>query len=140
MALTHLSPISPDRPVATVLIVEDDPILRFSLAMEVSEAGFCVREAASADEAETVLESGVTIHVVVTDVEMPGSRDGLALAKTVRAFHPHMKVIVASGVVPPADIVGIADAFFGKPYDTDRVIFRIRSLLGAPHEKQAEHR
>ena len=119
-------------PIATVLIVEDDPILRFSLATEVGQAGFRVREAATADEAETVLDTGVRIDVVVTDVEMPGSRDGIALAKTVRAFHPNMKVIVASGVAPPADIVGIADAFFGKPYDTDRVIYRIRSLLGRP--------
>lgn len=122
----------PDRLSTTILIVEDDPILRFTLAMELNDAGFAVREAASADEAETVLGTGVPIDLIVTDIEMPGARNGLDLAKAVRAFHPHIRSIVVSGIVPPADIVSVADAFFGKPYDTTRLIRRIRALL-APH-------
>ncbi len=119
-----------DSPPAVILIVEDDPILRFTLALELHQAGFAVREAASADEAETVLGTGAPIDLVVTDIEMPGTRNGLELAKIVRAFHPHMGVIVVSGIVPPSGIVGVADAFFSKPYDTDRLVLRIRSLLG----------
>lgn len=122
------NPLS-DRQPASILIVEDDPILRFTLSMELSQAGYGVREAASADEAETVLDTGVPIDLVVTDIEMPGTRDGLTLAKWVRAFRPHIRVIVVSGIVPEKGIVGVADAFFGKPYDVDRVILRIRSLL-----------
>jgi DNA-binding NtrC family response regulator len=114
---------------ATVLIVEDDPVLRFTLAMEVSEAGFRVREAANADEAEALLDAGVAVDVVVTDIQMPGTHDGLALAKTVRAFRPRIKVIVTSGILPKTGLVGVADAYFGKPYDTGRVIGQIRSLL-----------
>ena len=115
-----------------VLIVEDDPILRFTLAAEVSDAGFHVREAASAVEAETVLETGAPIDVVITDIEMPGSRDGLALAISVRAFHPHIKLIVASGILSETRVEGIADAYFGKPYDITAVIKRVRSLLAVP--------
>lgn len=129
MTTTKLSTRHSDTPPATILIVEDDPILRFTLGMELSQGGFAVREAASADEAETVLGTGAAIDLIVTDIEMPGARNGLALAKYVRAFHPHIRVIVVSGIVPEEGIVGIADAFFGKPYDVDRIILRIRALL-----------
>jgi DNA-binding NtrC family response regulator len=135
MTALKLSHRAPDRSLpATVLIVEDDPILRFTLATELGQAGFGVREAASTDEAEAVLGTGAPIDLIVTDIEMPGSRNGLELAKIVRAFHPHMRVIVVSGIVPSSGIVGVADAFFGKPYDTDRLILRIRSLL-APRQR-----
>jgi DNA-binding response OmpR family regulator len=130
MTATEVSNLTKPDPGGWVLIVEDDPILRFTLAAEVSQAGYHVREAGSAAEAETVLETDVPIDVVITDIEMPGSRDGLALAKSVRAFHPHIKLIVASGILPESGVVGIADAYFGKPYDITRVILRMRSLLG----------
>jgi DNA-binding NtrC family response regulator len=129
MTTLKLSNRPPDRQAATILVVEDDPILRFTLSMELSQAGFGVREAASAEEAETVLDAGAPVDLLVTDIEMPGTRDGLTLAKWVRAFRPHIRVIVVSGIVPETGIVGVADAFFGKPYDIDRVILRIRSLL-----------
>ena len=129
MTAHKLSNRPSDRPPATILIVEDDPILRFTLATDLGLAGFAVREAASADAAETVLGTGAAIDLVVTDIEMPGARNGLELAKAVRAFHPRIRVIVVSGIMPPSGIVGIADAFFGKPYDTDRLILRIKSLL-----------
>ncbi len=114
---------------ATILIVEDDPILRFTLSMELRQGGFQVREACNTDEAETVLEAGSAVNLVVTDIEMPGERDGIALAKSVRAFHPGVRVIVASGTTPDSSIVNVADAFFGKPYDIDRLVQRIRTLL-----------
>jgi DNA-binding NtrC family response regulator len=115
-----------------VLVVDDDPILRSTLAFEIRDAGYHVREASNTDEAEQILSTGAPIDVVVTDIEMPGPRDGLALAKSVRAFKPHIKVIVASGVVPLSGVVGVADAFFGKPYDFSRILMRIKYLLQAP--------
>jgi DNA-binding NtrC family response regulator len=136
MTLAHLSNRHDPMPETLVLIVEDDPILRFTLAAEVGRAGFAVRQATCAAEAEALLETGIAIDVVVTDIEMPGARDGLALAKAVRAFHPHIKLIVASALMPERGVVGIADAFFSKPYDSDRIITRIRSLLGEPNSPQ----
>jgi CheY-like chemotaxis protein len=81
----------------TVLVVDDNPILRLTLAQEISHAGFRVREAATADEAETVLQAGADIDLIVTDVEMPGRHDGLALAMFVRSHYPNTPVIVVSG-------------------------------------------
>lgn len=136
MTTPSLSNYVQDNVPATILVVEDDPILRFALAMELNHAGYRVREARNADEAETVLATGVPVDLVVTDIEMPGLRDGLALARSVRAFHPNVRVIVVSGIMPESGIVGVADAFFGKPYDTDRLLLRIRSLL-APRRRSA---
>jgi len=130
---TKTSTLSSDGMSAVILVVDDDPLLRMSLALEIRDAGFHVREAANADEAERILSDEGAIGLVVTDIEMPGSRDGLAFAKSVRAFKPHIKLIVASGAVPGSGVDDIADAFFGKPYDTERMITRIASLLaGAP--------
>lgn len=136
MSKPELNKHSDDLPAA-VLVVDDDPILRTTLAFEIRDAGYNVREAANADEAEQILSTGAPIDVVVTDIEMPGPRDGLALAKSVRAFRPHIRVIVASGIIPRTGIVGVADAFFGKPYDFTRMLMRIKSLLNAPRE--ADH-
>jgi DNA-binding response OmpR family regulator len=132
MTVTKLNTHAPESPSAAVLVVEDDPILRSTLAFEVSDAGFRVREAANADEAEKIVLAGTPIDLVITDIEMPGPRNGLDLAKTVRAYRPQIKVIVASGIVPRTGIVGIADAFFGKPYDVSRIILRMESLLRLP--------
>ncbi|WP_333795318.1 response regulator [Hyphomicrobium sp.] len=130
MTIPELSNLAPGSPAATILVVEDEPLLRFTLAMELNQAGLRVREAASVDEAETVLAAGARIDLIVTDIELAGSRSGLELAQAVRSLHPHIRVIVVSANTPEPDITGIADAFFGKPYDINRLIQRIRDLLG----------
>lgn len=130
MAAQKLKRSLPDRPPATVLVVEDNPILRFTLALELKQAGYRVREAGNADEAEALLKAGPPADVIITDVEMPGAHDGLDLARAVRAKRPQTKVIVVSGTAPATGVVGVADAFFGKPYDVERVILRVRALLG----------
>lgn len=139
MTATTLRQSASSQPPTRILIVEDDPILRFTLAMELNQEGFAVREARDADEAETVLQTGAAIDAIVTDIEMPGARDGIALAKYVRAFHPGVRVIVVSGIVPKSGIVGVADAFFGKPYDIERIILRVRALLSAPPRLASAH-
>ena len=85
-------------PTATaVLIVEDEPLVRFCAVQTVEEAGFAVIEAANADEAIAILESRRDIRVVFTDIHMPGSMDGLKLAHAVRDRWPPIKIIVTSG-------------------------------------------
>lgn len=130
MTMPEVSNLAPGSPAATILIVEDEPILRFTLAMELNQAGFRVREAAGADEAETVLAAGAPVDLIVTDIELTGPRSGIELAQSVRALYPHMRVIVVSAITPGPDIASVADAFFSKPYDTNRLIQRIHSLLG----------
>src|ERR1700730_10414281 len=88
-----------DRPV--VLIVEDESIARMD-AVEIAEAwGFAVVEAANADEAICILEARSDIGIVFTDVQMPGSMDGLKLAQAVRNRWPPIKLVVTSGRLPP---------------------------------------
>jgi CheY-like chemotaxis protein len=85
------------RPV--VLIVEDELLLRMDAIDMIEAAGFEVVEAGNADEAIEVLESRRDITVVFTDIQMPGSMDGLKLARAVRGRWPPIKIVATSGHV-----------------------------------------
>ena len=105
----------PRRPV--VLLVEDELLLRMDAAAMVAAAGFEVVEAANADEAIEILEARRDISVVFTDIQMPGSMDGLKLARAVRGRWPPIKIVATSGLVD----VGEKDLpeggrFLPKPY------------------------
>ena len=86
------------RPCA-VLVVEDDAILRLHALDIVEEAGFTAIEAKNADEAIAILENRSDIVLLFTDVNMPGSMDGLKLAHAVRNRWPPIKIVVVSGHV-----------------------------------------
>ena len=90
-----MGPPEQRRPV--VLIVEDDFLLRIDAAEMIKAAGFEVIEAANADQAIKVLEARYDITVVFTDIQMPGSMDGLKLAQAVRGRWPPIKIIATSG-------------------------------------------
>lgn len=103
-------------------------LLRLAAADELMAAGFHVIQAGSADEAMSVLGSSMAVDLMLTDVRMPGSLDGLALARHVRGAWPAIKIVVVSGDYTMAPD-GPGDAFFPKPYDAAAVIRRIRHLL-----------
>jgi CheY-like chemotaxis protein len=86
----------PARPYA-VLVVEDEAILRLHAIDLVEEAGFSAIEAKNADEAIVILESRSDITLLLTDVNMPGSMDGVKLAHAVRNRWPPVKIVVVSG-------------------------------------------
>jgi CheY-like chemotaxis protein len=113
-----------------VLIVEDEPLLR-ELAVEVVEdAGFAALEAGDAEQAVALLETRSDIAVLFTDINMPGSLDGLKLAHLVRDRWPAIKILVASGQVRlrPSDLPSHS-VFLEKPYCGAAVIARLRSLI-----------
>jgi CheY-like chemotaxis protein len=85
------------RPV--VLIVEDEFLLRMDAVDMVADAGFEVVEAADADEAIGILDARRDIAVVFTDIQMPGSMDGLKLARAVKGRWPPIKIVATSGRV-----------------------------------------
>lgn len=85
-----------------VLVVEDDPFIRMDIVAMVEDAGFDVLEAGNADEAVSVLERETTIELLVTDIDMPGSMDGLKLARLTRDRWPPVKIVVISGRVKPS--------------------------------------
>jgi CheY-like chemotaxis protein len=101
-----------------VLIVDDEPIIRMDLGDMVRDAGYEVLEANDADEAVRLLEVHDAIRILVTDIEMPGSMDGLKLAAAVRERWPPVVIIVTSGRIQPANTELPSDTvFLGKPYD-----------------------
>lgn len=84
---------------------------------------------ASADEAAAVLASVAVVDLLITDVEMPGSMDGLQLARRTLADRPSLPVIVVSGWAGAVDMKGLClSAFFRKPYDVERLAAHIATL------------
>lgn len=110
-----------------VLLVEDEPLIRLDLASELRGDRYEVIEASNALEALTVLDSQ-PIDLMISDVAMPGSMDGVALAEHARGINPDMKIIIVSGALrePPADV---ADSFFAKPHGSTPVLKSCRQLL-----------
>lgn len=116
-----------------VLIVEDEGLIRLSLAEDLEYAGFHVLEAATADEALNVLEAHPEIDAIVSDIDMPGSMNGLKLAKVVHKVRPDMAIILTSGFlkIPKMDLPSRIP-FLSKPYDVSHVINHIRELILRP--------
>ena len=118
--------------VPNVLIVEDEMMLRMRAVDIVEDAGFHPVEAVNADEAMSILESRSDISLLFTDIQMPGSMDGLKLAHTVHARWPAIKIILVSGQVTPSDAERPADSrFFGKPLGVQQMIAELQSMVGA---------
>ena len=119
----------------TVLVVEDEVLIRLVIAQYLRDCGYRVIEAAHADEALLVLrKSEIEIDVVFTDVEMPGSMDGFALSQWVRSNRPGTDVILAGSVgraVQAASDLCDQQNNVPKPYDPQNVHDRIRRLLAS---------
>jgi CheY-like chemotaxis protein len=115
------------RPV--VLIVEDDILIRMHAAEMIADAGFDVVESAGADEAIVILEDRLDITVVFTDIQMPGSMDGLKLAAAIRGRWPPIKIIATSGLVDVRqDDLPEGGRFLQKPYSPEQIVRTLREL------------
>ena len=114
----------------TVLLVEDEVLTRLMLADELRSQGLQVLEASNADEALTVLQSSLPVHLLFTDIRMPGEMDGVALAKFAHARFPGIKSIIGSSGRPEQSVGDFADAFLAKPYDLRELVEQVRRLLG----------
>jgi two-component system, response regulator PdtaR len=112
-----------------ILVVEDEPLVRMDAVEMLSAAGFDILEAANADEAILMLERHSDIRLVFTDIDMPGSMNGLKLAAAVRDRWPPVRIIATSGHFK-ADAAALpADArFINKPYQPAQIISAIREL------------
>ena len=118
-----------ERPV--VLVVEDDILIRMDTADMITSAGYEVVEAGNADDAIDILQSRTDIDVVFTDVQMPGSMDGLRLATAVRDRWPPIKIITASGQIRINDgDLPKGSRFLRKPYSAREVVAHLRELTG----------
>lgn len=113
-----------------VLVVEDEYLIRMDTVEILERAGFDVIEAINADHAIALMETHPDVAVIVTDIQMPGSIDGLRLAAVVRDRWPPVAIIVTSGRVAPGDNdLPRGARFLPKPY-SDRVLIQsVRQLL-----------
>jgi two-component sensor histidine kinase/CheY-like chemotaxis protein len=115
-----------------VLVLEDEMVLRMRAVDIVEDAGFSPIEAVNADEAMAILESRSDIAVLFTDIQMPGSMDGLKLAHAVHTRWPDIKILLVSGQVRPSDAERPADSrFFGKPLGVEQMIAELKAMIGA---------
>lgn len=121
------STIQPPSGRPIVLIVEDEALLRIVAADVLGDAGFETLEAADADEAVATLEARDDIGIVFTDIDMPGSMNGVRLAETVRERWPRVRVVVTSGKYGAGELPLPAKvAFIPKPYDFSAVAASFR--------------
>ena len=115
------------RPRPVVLVVEDEPLLRLHAIDVIEDAGFVALEARDADQAIVILEQRSDIRIIFTDIDMPGSMDGLRLAAAVRNRWPPVEIIVTSGgSVPDESDLPIRGTFFPKPYTDERLVRELR--------------
>ena len=110
----------------TILVVEDEVLVRMMISDQLRNAGYKVLEAADADEALNLMAHITPVQVIITDVQMPGSMDGVELARVVRSQYPGIIILLASGQLRD----GVDhDGFFPKPHDVTRIISHIKSLF-----------
>lgn len=113
----------------TILVVEDEVLVRMMVAEQLRWAGYTVVEAANAHEALDVLRhDSVDVRLVLSDICMPGTIDGVGLARAIRSQYPRIRIVLTSGHLPA--VGGTEhDGFFPKPYDATKLINYIKTLL-----------
>jgi CheY-like chemotaxis protein len=118
----------------TVLVVEDEALVRQMIAEELRDAGFHVLEADDGEAASTLLAAGGVVDVLFTDIRLPGPLDGWAVARLARALRATLPVIYATGytVDRSAEVPGAI--FLHKPYLPSEVVATIGRLLDAGRE------
>lgn len=117
--------------LSVVLVVEDELMLRMRAVDIVEDAGFIPVEAVNADEAIEILESRDDIAVLFTDIQMPGSMDGLRLAHLVHSRWPHIKIILVSGQIAITEADKPEDSrFFPKPLEIQQMILELQGMVG----------
>lgn len=116
-----------------VLVVEDEIFVRWAVTEALRDEGYQVIEAASGDEAVSVIRAGASIDLVFSDVRMPGSVDGLGLLEFVRAANPAIPVLITSGHSEPGPVLERGAAhFLRKPYEIKTLLHLVEDELGAP--------
>jgi two-component system, response regulator PdtaR len=112
-----------------VLVVEDEFLVRMNAVSLLEEAGFSVIEAGSSDDAIALLESRQDIRIVFTDINMPGTMDGLRLAHAIRRRWPPVQLVLTSGHMQVRnEDMPERGLFLSKPYDPSELVRMVRSL------------
>lgn len=114
----------------TIIVVDDEALIRMHGASMLEDAGYSVVEAANADEAIAILEGTTDVRLLFSDVDMPGSMNGVALAEVVHARWPNVRLLLTSGHHHIANAQLPDDGrFIPKPYSQKAVVREVASLL-----------
>lgn len=127
--------MTPDKPQQSILVVEDEPIVRLVAVDMFEEAGFKVLEAATGESALDLINT-CDLAALFTDVELANSIDGFHLARVVHDTRPDTPIIVVSGHRSPTDgELPEGARFIGKPYDPGAVTATLTEMIGAAAAK-----
>ena len=113
----------------TVLVVEDEPLILDMISQELAEQGFAVLEAETGEAALSIIESGQTVDVLLTDMGLPGELDGWRLAATAREAKPELPVIYVTGYTVDREAAVPGSVFLKKPYRPSAITETIRTLI-----------
>lgn len=126
----HDAPTRRGKPV--VLVVEDEYLIRRIVVDAIQDAGYVAIQANDADGAIAILETRKDIRIVFTDIEMPGTMDGLKLARAIRDRWPPIELILTSGKHHlEGDRIPARGRFLPKPYSPDTVVATIERLVNS---------
>jgi two-component system, response regulator PdtaR len=116
-----------------IVVAEDEILIRMMAADALTDAGFEVVEANHAADVLAILNlRAACIHLLFTDIQMPGAMDGLKLAHHVRGMWPHIALLIVSGDTRPHwSALPVGSRFLTKPYHTDHVVTHVRELIAA---------
>jgi two-component system, response regulator PdtaR len=115
--------------LGTILLVEDEVLERMAIADRLRQARYEVVEAGNAHEALEILRHSADVKLIISDIGMPGSIDGVELARLAKSEYPGIKIVLASGHLASIDWVQ-HDGYFRKPYDARNIIRHIKTLIG----------
>ena len=125
----------PPPPRAKVLLVEDEGLIRMIASEFLQDEGFDVIEAWSGDEAVRLLDGPDSFHILFTDIQMPGSQDGVDIAVRARQLYPDIPILIVSGYAPALVVrLGVLDPaalFMQKPYRLREVVRALRRMTTA---------
>ena len=120
----------PSEPLVRILVIDDEPIIRLDARAILEDAGYVVTEAASADEAMPLLADGETIEAILTDIDMPGTLDGLELARVVDGLMPEVAIVLMSGhKLPRPEDLPLKATFVAKPFSASVLLQQVAEAL-----------
>ncbi len=120
----------PTQPLVRILVIDDEPIVRLDAREILEDAGYVVTEAASADEAMPMLADGATTEAILTDINMPGTLDGLQLARIVDGLMPEIAIVIMSGhELPRREDLPLKATFVAKPFSASVLLQRVAEAL-----------
>ena len=117
-------------PLVRILIIDDEPVVRLDARDILEDAGYVVSEAASADEAMTLLTESKNTEAILTDISMPGTLGGLELAHIVDGLMPEVAIIIMSGhQLPRREDLPLKATFVAKPFSPSVLLQRVAEAL-----------